>query len=220
MGHHIVFLGPPGAGKGTHARRLGERFRLPHIATGDLLRSSIRNGTTAGKQARTFVESGKLVPDRLIVQMIKERFEHPDVASGFILDGFPRTVEQAEALDEILARDKKQIDLVIDFRASEETLIERLSGRRTCPRCDANYHVRNIPTRREGICDGCGSDLVERQDDRLETVRARLKVYGVETKPLSEYYERRKLLRTVDGNLGIEELQEKLVEYLERNDLA
>lgn len=214
MGQHVVFLGPPGVGKGTHARLLSERFRLPHIATGDLLRSSIREGTRIGKQAKSFVESGKLVPDPLIVEMVKERFENRDVASGFILDGFPRNVEQAKALDEMLANQKKAIDLVFDFRASEEMIVERLSGRRACLTCGAIYHLCNIPPKRKGICDRCGSDLIERKDDRPETIRKRLNVYDVETKPLIQYYKQRNVLCTVDGDLGIEEVQAKLAEYL------
>ncbi len=208
----IVLLGPPGAGKGTHAKILSERYEIPHISTGDLLRSQIQDGTSLGKSAKSFIDSGKLVPDDLVVDMVKDRLFKPDTAKGFILDGFPRTVEQAKALDEMLAKRKTPINLVLEFNTSEKVIIDRLSGRRTCSNCNANYHIHNIPPKRDGICDVCGKPLVQRKDDQPETIQNRLKVYEDQTAPLIEFYKNRKVLRVVNGNLEVEPLQEELVQ--------
>lgn len=212
MAHRIVLLGPPGAGKGTHAKILSERYEIPHISTGDLLRSQIQEGTALGKRAKSFIDSGKLVPDDLVVDMVRERLQEPDANKGFILDGFPRTVEQAKALDETLLKHKTPLNLVLEFDTSEKVIIDRLSGRRTCSNCNANYHIRNIPPKREGICNVCGKPLVQRKDDEPETIKKRLKVYEDQTAPLIEFYKKRNLLRAVNGNLEVEPLQEELTQ--------
>ncbi|MBI4372318.1 MAG: adenylate kinase [Candidatus Omnitrophica bacterium] len=211
----IVLLGPPGAGKGTHAKILGERYELAHISTGDLLRSQIQAETSLGKKAKSFIDNGKLAPDELVVEMMRERLSDPDVKKGFILDGFPRTVEQAIALEKMLAEKKMPINLVLEFATSEKVIIDRLSGRRVCSNCGANYHIRNILPKREGICDLCGKRLVQRKDDEPETVRKRLEVYQDQTAPLIEYYKQRKVLRAVSGDLEIEPLQEELAQSIQ-----
>jgi adenylate kinase len=215
MASHVVLLGPPGAGKGTHAKILSDRYCLPHISTGDLLRSGIKKGTALGKRAQSFVENGKLVPDDLVIEIIAERFKESDVAEGFILDGFPRTVEQATELEKMLSEQKKDINFVFEFDTTEGKVVERLTGRRTCPNCSSNFHVRNIPPKKEGICDACGTALVQRKDDHLDTVRERLKVYEKQTAPLIDFYRVRKLLRTMDGDLEIEPLQVELAKHLQ-----
>ena len=213
MAWRIVLLGPPGAGKGTHAKILSERYEIPHISTGDLLRSQIQNGTALGKRAKAFIDSGKLVPDDLVVEMMNHRLGESDIRNGFILDGFPRTVEQAKSLDELLERHKTPLNLVLEFDTSEAVIVDRLSGRRTCPHCNANYHARNIPPKQEGICDQCGHTLIQRKDDQPETIRKRLQVYAQQTAPLIEFYKKRKLLRAVNGDLEIEPLQEELAHH-------
>lgn len=212
MALRIVLLGPPGAGKGTHAKILSERYKIPHISTGDILRSQIQAGTPLGKKAKSFIDHGTLVPDDLVIEMVGRRLEEPDVKNGFILDGFPRTVEQAKALCDMLEAHQMPLSFVLEFETSEEVIIYRLSGRRACPNCGANYHVQNIPSKREGICDKCGTPLIQRKDDKPETIRERLRVYHEQTKPLIEFYEDKKLLRVVNGNLEIEPLQKELFE--------
>ncbi|MBI4358447.1 MAG: adenylate kinase [Candidatus Omnitrophica bacterium] len=214
MTWQIVLLGPPGAGKGTHAKILSDRYRIPHISTGDILRSQIQQETSLGKHAKSFIDNGKLVPDELVVEMMKTRLQDPDVRHGFILDGFPRTVEQARALDEILSIKKMPLSLVLEFDTSEDVIVDRLSGRWSCSNCGANYHVRNIPPAKEGICDRCGQPLVQRKDDEPETVRERLRVYRDQTAPLIEFYEKRKLLRVVSGDLDVGPLQEELAQSM------
>lgn len=211
---NMVLLGPPGAGKGTHAKILSKLYRIPHVSTGDLLRSEIQKDTPLGKRAKLFIDSGKLVPDEVVVDIVGERLRQPDAEGGFILDGFPRTVEQARALDQMLAERNTPLNLVLQFDTSEEVIVDRLSGRRACSRCGANYHVRNIPPKWEGICDVCGSPLIQRKDDAPDTVRRRLKVYQEQTAPLIAFYQRRKLLRTVNGNLEIKPLQKELLKYM------
>ena len=214
MAQRIVLLGPPGAGKGTHAKLLSERYGLPHISTGDILRTRISDGTPLGKKVRSFVEKGQLVPDDLVIKMVNERLEQADAQAGFILDGFPRTVEQAKALDEILSARETAIDLALDFDTSEEVIVDRLSGRRTCSKCGTNFHIRNIPAKRDGICDYCGSALSQRKDDEEATVRKRLQVYRKQTEPLIEFYRKRGLLRVVDGNLDVNPLQKVLASQI------
>ena len=206
----IVLLGPPGAGKGTHAKILSERFNIPHISTGDILRSEIKSGTPLGKRAKSFIDSGKLVPDDLVIEMVEHRLENPDVKNGFILDGFPRTVEQAKALDAMLEKRKMPLSFVLEFDTSEEVIIFRLSGRRACPKCGADYHLENIMPKRKGICDKCGTPLIQRKDDQPETIRERLRVYHEQTEPLIKFYEDRKMLRVINGNLEVEPLQKEL----------
>ena len=206
----IVLVGSPGAGKGTHAKILSERFKTVHIATGDLLRLHGQKGTQLGQEAKSFMERGELVPDQVVIEMIRERLKEPDAKNGFILDGFPRTVAQAEALDQMLAQLGIKLDTVLDFKVSESVVLNRLSGRRVCPNCNANYHVRNIPPKKEGVCDACGSKLIQRKDDTPETVLERLKVYQKKTAPLINYYEQKKLRKEIDGDLEVEPLQKEL----------
>jgi len=210
----MVLLGPPGAGKGTHAKILSERYRIPHISTGDLLRDEIERATPLGKRAQSFIDSGKLVPDEVVIDMMGERLEQTDAQNGFILDGFPRTVEQAKALDRMLRERRTPLNLVLQFNTSEKVIVDRLSGRRVCTNCGANYHVRNIPPKREGICDVCAKPLVQRKDDDPNTIRKRLKVYEEQTAPLVEFYKQLKVLQVVNGDLEIEPLQKELLECM------
>lgn len=204
----LVFLGPPGAGKGTQARALAQEWGVPHIATGDMLRDAAAAGTPLGRQARAFMERGALVPDDVIIGLIAERLAEPDAKRGFVLDGFPRTIPQAEALDRLLAEREQGLDRVIYFDVPEDELLRRLTGRRSCPACQATYHVTANPPRRPGVCDRCGTELVQRPDDREDTVRTRLKVYAEQTAPLLEHYRRRGVLATVAGVGAIEAVRD------------
>ena len=210
----IVLFGPPGAGKGTHAKILSERYQIPHISTGDLLRSEIQEGTALGKRAKSFIDNGKLVPDELVVEMVESRLKKPDAQKGFILDGFPRTVEQGKALERMLVEKKQTINLALQFDTSEEVIIDRLSGRRACSSCGMNYHIRNIRPRKEGICDVCGHPLIQRKDDQSDTIRKRLQVYEEQTAPLIEFYKDRNVLCVIDGDLEVEPLQKVLDRHL------
>jgi len=201
----LVFLGPPGAGKGTLAVRLAEHFSLAHIATGDLLRLNVQEGTELGKKAKSFLERGALVPDDLVIAMVKERLKKPDAKKGFILDGFPRTTAQAEALDQVLSKDGMPLSCVAYFDTSLKTISDRLSGRRTCPKCGMSFHIRNIPPKREGVCDRCNLALVEREDDKEETIRHRLDVYEHETAPLIQHYQKKNLLKKTSGDRPLQE---------------
>jgi adenylate kinase len=214
MATRIVLLGPPGAGKGTHAKFISECYQIPHISTGDILRSRLQDGSELGKKAKSYMESGQLVPDLLVIAMMDERLQNPDAKKGFLLDGFPRTVEQAQSLDNILGARKVGIELVINFDVSEEVVVARLSGRRSCPKCGAVYHVINIPPKKEGFCDRCDTELMQRKDDQESTVRKRLQVYQEQTAPLIQFYESKGLLRTVDGSQKIEILQKILANVM------
>ena len=207
----IVLIGSPGAGKGTHAKVLGERYKVPHIATGDLLRHKTQDGSEIGKRAKAVMDKGGLVPDEMVIEMIRERLREPDAKKGFILDGFPRTVEQAKALDYLLVDLKIKLDRVLDFEVTEGVVLNRLSGRRICPKCNANYHVRNIPPKKEfNVCDVCGTHLVQRKDDEPETILARRKVYEERTAPLIDYYEKKGIRSAVDADLEVAPLQKEL----------
>lgn len=210
----LILLGPPGAGKGTHARILAEEWKVPHWATGDILRRHIREGTALGKRAKVILAQGELVPDALVNELMIDQMSEPEGKRGFILDGYPRTVGQADALENFLKGQNEKLDIALYFKTSTEVIVDRLSGRRSCPRCGANYHVRNIPPRAEGVCDRCQSKLVERSDDRPETVRRRLEVYEKETSPLLGYYRRRGLLEEIPGDLDRAELQMELGKVL------
>jgi adenylate kinase len=207
----LIFLGPPGVGKGTQAQRLAAEEGIPQVSTGEILRHAVKQGTPLGKQAQGFMDAGKLVPDEVVIGIIRERVKGAECARGYILDGFPRTVAQAEALDQMLRTNGGPgIDHVVSFEVPHADLIRRLSGRRSCPACQAVYHLEHAPPKREGRCDTCGGALVQRDDDKPETVEARLAVYERQTRPLIEYYERRGLLRRVDATTSIDQVYERL----------
>ena len=203
---NLILLGPPGAGKGTQAKRLVERLGIPQISTGDMLRAAVKDGSDLGKQVKGIMERGELVPDEIVVALFKERAARPDAREGFILDGFPRTVNQAEALGKILEEREAQIDHVVSIEVPEEQLVARLSGRRTCRNCQAMYHVESSPPEREGRCDQCGGELHQRADDNEATIRERLGVYERETAPLIAFYKKAGILRTVDGSGSVEDI--------------
>ncbi|GAB6877304.1 adenylate kinase [Thermaerobacter litoralis] len=202
-----IFLGPPGAGKGTQAARLAERAGVPQIATGDMFRAAVREGTPLGLEAKRYMDAGQLVPDEVTLGLVRERLAQPDCRAGFLLDGFPRTVAQAEGLKDVLAGLGVRLDGVLYFDVPDAVVVERLSGRRVCPACGATYHVRFDPPRVEGRCDRCGAELVQRADDREETVRQRLAVYREQTEPLVRYYREAGLLHTVEADRPIAEVE-------------
>lgn len=198
---NIVLLGSPGVGKGTYADILSKKYKIPKISSGNLFHKAIRNQTELGKKVQSYVSSGGLVPDEIVIKLVEERLEKDDCKNGFFLDGFPRTINQAEALDKF-----KKIDKVLNFVASEAEIISRLSGRRTCKKCGAIFHVRNKPPRIGGICDYCGGELYERTDETPETIKNRLRVYHGKTKPLIDYYRKKGLLADIDANYGYPEI--------------
>jgi len=208
---NLILLGPPGAGKGTQAKRLEEKHGLAQLATGDMLRRAVASGSPLGQRVKAIMEAGKLVPDAIIIEMIAERIAQPDAARGFILDGFPRTVPQAEALDRMLAERGQKLDHVILMEVDEPVLIDRISGRFTCAKCGASYHERFNPPSADGICDTCGgADLVHRADDRPEAVATRLEAYRNQTAPILPYYRDRGILRSVDGMAEIDEVTREI----------
>ena len=211
----LILLGPPGAGKGTQAALLAEARSLAHIATGDMFREAMRSGSEVGQQAKAYVDRGELVPDELTIRMLLERLTQPDCAGGCMLDGFPRNLEQAKALDTALTERGQAVDHVAYIRVSEEELTERLGGRWTCRQCGAVYHQRNSPPATAGRCDQCGGELYQRSDDQPETIRRRLTVYFRDTAPLVEYYRQRGKLIEVDGQQGIEAVGRALLNALE-----
>ncbi len=214
MGHRIILLGPPGAGKGTQAKVIAGKLGIPHISTGDMLRSAVARGTEVGKKAQSYMNAGLLVPDEVVLGVVRERLTQPDAAAGFLFDGFPRTVEQADALGVILEQGGRHLDNVINIDVPEEDLVLRISGRRMC-KCGASYHVKYSPPKIAGICDACGGELYQRADDTEATVRERLAVYKKETKPLIDYYSRKGLVRTVDGGVGIDQVTAAIMAALE-----
>ena len=208
---NIVLLGPPGAGKGTQAKVLTQKFNVVHISTGDMLRDAVRNGTNVGKLAKTYMDKGDLVPDNVVIEIVTERITHKDAREGFLLDGFPRTDKQAVDLDHSLAKIDKKVKVVLFFKTSRKTSIERLSGRRVCTACGGNFHVRNMPPKRRGVCDHCGGSLIQRDDDREETVKKRLSVYEQETKSLVKYYKKKGILQEVNGDLEVDSLFKRIL---------
>ena len=212
---NLIFLGPPGSGKGTQAKMLVDHYGIPQISTGDILREAVREGTPLGREAKGYMDRGELVPDEVVVGIVRERLQGDDCKKGFILDGFPRTIPQAEALEETLKGLSKGIDHVINIEVGKDELIRRLSGRRTCRKCGAMYHIIFDPPKREGVCDRCGGELYQRDDDREETIRERLRVYEEQTAPLIEFYRKRGLLRTIDGKGEIKEIFERIKSAVE-----
>lgn len=209
-----VLLGPPGAGKGTQAARIVDKYGIPHISTGDIFRENIKKGTELGKKAQEYMNRGELVPDDLVIEIATTRLLEDDCRNGFLLDGFPRTVHQAEKLDEFLAAHGGQLDKVIDIAVGKDELMTRLTGRRVCKNCGASYHIVNIPPAKEGICDRCGGPLIQRADDNAETVANRIEVYEDQTKPLINYYEQAGKIVHIDGTTGLENVFADIVKAL------
>ena len=197
---NIILMGPPGAGKGTQAEKLVEKFAIPHISTGDMFRKAQKDGTELGLKAKSYMEQGKLVPDEVTIGIVRERLAEEDCRKGFLLDGFPRTIEQADALAQIMADLGSQIDAVIDIQVDKSLLLDRLTGRRVCKGCGATYHVINNPSKVADICDKCGGELYQRKDDNAETVGSRLDVYEAQTAPLIEYYTKKGLIKNIEGD--------------------
>lgn len=195
----LVVLGAPGAGKGTQAVILAEKLKVPHISTGDIFRSNIKEGTPLGKLAKQYIDSGALVPDDVTIGIVKDRLQKPDCKNGFILDGFPRTIAQAQSLDDMLASMQTKLDSVLDLEVEDEVIIKRLSGRRVCPDCSASYHIDFNPPKKDAICDSCGAKLIQREDDREQTVINRLKTYHAQTEPLIGYYRGEGILKEAQG---------------------
>ena len=211
---NLILLGAPGAGKGTQAEILCEKLGIPSISTGNILRAAIRDGTATGLKAKSYMDQGQLVPDDVTIGMLLDRISQEDCKGGYVLDGFPRTIPQAEVLDEALGKLGEEIDYAVDVDVPDENIVKRMSGRRACLKCGATYHVEHIPPKEEGICDSCGSELVLRDDDRPETVQNRLKVYHDQTQPLIEYYTGKGVLRTVDGTMDMQDVFRSIVEIL------
>lgn len=212
----IIMLGAPGAGKGTQAKKISERYSIPHISTGDIFRANIKNGTELGKKAKEYMDKGLLVPDELVVDLVVDRLSQADCEKGCVLDGFPRTIPQAEALDAALEAKNEKVDYAIDIEVPDENIIARMSGRRACLSCGATYHIVHVPPKKEGICDACGSELVLRDDDKAETVKKRLDVYHEQTQPLIDYYCGKKLLIEIDGTKSMDEVTEAVFELLDK----
>lgn len=210
----IVMLGAPGAGKGTQAKMLADQYAIPHISTGDIFRANIKEGTELGKKAKEFIDAGALVPDELTVDLVMDRIDHEDCKKGYILDGFPRTINQAEKLTEALGGKGGDIDYAVNVDVPDEAIVERMAGRRMCPNCGASYHVVNIPPKKDGICDRCGEKLITRKDDQPETVKKRLAVYHEQTRPLYDYYKEKGLVVDVDGTKPMEEVFQAIVSRL------
>ena len=208
---NLILLGPPGAGKGTQATRIVEKYKVPHISTGDIFRENIKNNTPLGQKAQEYMNKGELVPDQLVVDIALDRLGKDDCKNGFLLDGFPRTVFQADALDKFLKDKGKGIDLVINIEVEDKMLIERLDARRVCPTCAATYNVIGMPPKKEGICDKCNDTLIQRKDDKKETVGNRIEVYHEQTSPLIDYYKEKGLIKDFDGMIGADALFDEIV---------
>lgn len=213
----IVLLGPPGAGKGTQANVLSNKFGAVHVSTGDILREAVKNGSKMGLLAKTYMDKGELVPDEIVLSLVAERLSKDDAKGGFILDGFPRNKNQAIELEHRLKHLEMKLDMVLYFKTKESTSIERLTGRRICPKCGLNYHIKNRPPKKDNMCDACGIELIHRKDDEAETIKNRLKIYKNQTQPLLKYYKNSGLLRDVPGDLDVDALFKKL-EILFKNE--
>ena len=210
----IIMLGAPGAGKGTQAKKIAEKYHIPHISTGDIFRANIEDGTELGKKAKTYMDQGLLVPDELTVDLVIDRVGQDDCKDGYILDGFPRTIPQAECLDAALEKRGEKVDFAINVEVPDENIVNRMSGRRACVGCGATYHIKYNPTKVDGVCDACGEKLVLRDDDKPETVQKRLGVYHDQTQPLIDYYTKSGVLKEVDGTVDMEDVFQAIVEIL------
>lgn len=210
----IIMLGAPGAGKGTQAKMIAEKYQIPHVSTGDIFRANIKNGTELGMEAKKYMDQGLLVPDELTVKILLDRVAQEDCVNGYVLDGFPRTIPQAEVLDEALTKLGEKIDYAINVDVPDENIVRRMSGRRACLKCGATYHIEHIPPKQEGICDSCGSELVLRDDDKPETVQNRLKVYHEQTQPLIDFYTKKGVIAEVDGTKDMKDVFDAIVAIL------
>lgn len=210
----IIMLGAPGAGKGTQAIKIAEKYGIPHISTGDIFRANIKNGTELGNKAKEYMDKGSLVPDELTCDLVVDRIHQDDCANGFVLDGFPRTIPQAEALDKALTKDNEKMDFAIDIEVPDDSIVKRMGGRRACVNCGATYHVVSAPPKVEGICDHCGGKLTIRDDDKPETVQHRLSVYHEQTQPLIDFYKKAGILHSVDGTKQLDEVFADVVKIL------
>lgn len=211
----IIMLGAPGAGKGTQAIKIAEKYGIPHISTGDIFRANIRNGTELGKKAKEFMDKGALVPDELTCDLVVDRIHQDDCKNGFVLDGFPRTIPQAKALDAALDKDGESIDHAIDIEVPDQNIVKRMGGRRACLNCGATYHIISAPPKTEGICDNCGGKLTIREDDKPQTVQERLSVYHQKTQPLIDYYKKAGILDQVDGTQPLDQVFSMIEEVLD-----
>ncbi|HKL76624.1 MAG TPA: adenylate kinase [Halanaerobiales bacterium] len=214
---NMIFLGLPGAGKGTQAKKVSSKYNIPHIATGDIFRNAIKNETPLGKKAKSFIDQGELVPDEVTIGIVRNRLKEDDCKDGFILDGFPRTINQAEALKDIMEELNTKLDLALFIKVPEKELIKRLSGRRVCEDCGATYHVEFNPPEKEGICDKCGGNLIQRSDDTEDTVKNRIEVNKEKTEKLIEFYDNEGILQTIESSGGIEEVFKKVTSVVEEN---
>ncbi len=210
----IIMLGAPGAGKGTQAKMIADKYKIPHISTGDIFRANIKNGTELGNKAKSYMDKGLLVPDELVVDLVIDRFKEDDCKNGYVLDGFPRTIPQAEALDEALTAIGEKVDFAINVEVPDENIISRMGGRRACVGCGSTYHIVHNPPKTEGICDRCGKELILRDDDKPETVEKRLAVYHEQTQPLINYYSSKGVLKEVDGTIDMMEVFNQIVDIL------
>lgn len=213
----IIMMGPPGAGKGSQAKIIAKEYSIPHISTGDMFRSALKNETPMGLKAKEYMDKGELVPDSVVNGLVEERISQQDCKDGYVLDGYPRTINQAEALSEILDKKGQEIDVVLSIDTSDETVVKRLTGRRTCANCGAIYHIDNNPPKEQGVCDFCQHEVVQREDDKEETVRNRLEVYKKQTAPLIDYYQKKELLVEVDGEQELSDVFADIKEILEAN---
>lgn len=210
----IIMLGAPGAGKGTQAKMIADKYQIPHVSTGDIFRANIKNGTELGMEAKKYMDQGLLVPDELTVKILLDRVAQADCANGYVLDGFPRTIPQAEVLDEALNKLGESIDFAINVDVPDENIVRRMSGRRACVGCGGTYHIEHVPPKKEGICDVCGQELILRDDDKPETVLNRLKVYHDQTQPLIDFYTAKGVLKEVDGTVDMKDVFNAIVAIL------
>ncbi len=210
----IIMLGAPGAGKGTQAKMIADKYQIPHISTGDIFRANIKNGTELGKEAKSYMDKGLLVPDELTVKILLDRVANKDCENGYVLDGFPRTIPQATVLEEALAKTGDKIDYAVNVDVPDENIIKRMSGRRACLKCGATFHIEHVPPKKDGVCDACGEALVLRDDDKEETVKNRLEVYHKQTQPLIDFYSERGVLKVVDGTVDMKDVFASIVAIL------